>query len=167
MSYGTVDEVAAYVGSHLNSAGTFDGETQPTYTQVATFLTRRSAILDGILAASGIHTPLTATRALSAISYYAIVGAAADVELAQAAGGWNDEDGNRRENKFLAEFRRMKADLIDTGMLVALGAVQDSSASPTQGVYVGGSTRGPIFTRGLMGNDTSAERGTRERDGTW
>ncbi len=167
-SYGTVAGAAAYVQHAANSSGTFDATTTPTLTQVEGFIDRQSARLNGWLAQNGYTVPVTAAQAVVWLTYYAEIGAAGLIELAQRASGYSDEDQNRRENKFLKEFARAQ-DEIASGVLAALGATTTQPPGALFGLRVGGGTRGgqalrPIFTRTSFLNDPTAETGNNEPD---
>jgi hypothetical protein len=169
-AYGTVAGVAAYVAHAANGAGTFDNSTDPTITQVEGFIERQSARLNGWLAHNNYAVPVTAPGAVTWLSYYAEIGAAGLVELTQRSSGYDDTDQNRRENKFLKEFERARAE-IESGVLAALGATTTQVPGDLFGLRVGGGTRGglalrPIFTRTSFGNDPTAETGTDEADYT-
>ncbi len=162
-SYGSVAGVAAYVRRLTNSASTFDATTRPTLIEVEAFLDQCSDTLNGWLAAAGYVIPVSQGDAVRVLSRYANLGAAGHVELAERAGGYDAEDENRRENKFLSMFEAAK-DYIASGALGALGAatVGDDLPGPLDGFAVGGTTKSgqhlkPIFTRRFAGNDPTAE----------
>lgn len=163
--YGTIAEVAAYVRRLANSAGTFDATTKPTQAEVEVFLTRRSNILNAWLAAAGYTIPVTDAQAKSVLDYYAVVGAACDVERTQRTAGASEED-NARADQFCAEFAKAAA-LIADGGLAALGATQTGASKALAGLYVGGKTSTgqrlqPIFTRTSFGNEPTRESGEQE-----
>jgi hypothetical protein len=120
-SYGTVAGCAAYVQHAANELGTFDADTTPTLSQVEGFLDRQSARLNGWLAQNNYGVPVTNARAAAWLAYYAEIGAAGLIELTQRSSGYDDQDQNRRENKFLQEFARAQKE-IASGVLAALGA---------------------------------------------
>jgi len=172
-SYGSVVGVAAYVKRLANNASTFDTTTRPTITEVEAFLDQSSDTLNGWLARSGYVIPVTQADAVNVLSRYANLGAAGHVELSQRAGGYDAEDENRRENKFLDLFKLAEA-YIESGALSALGAatVSGSLPPPVSGLRVGGGTRSgqalrPMFRRTSFGHDPAAESsGPREPDYT-
>lgn len=160
-TYGTTAGVAAYV-RHLLPAGStdFSVASAPAKSAVEAFLDQRSAMLNGWLAQAGYVIPVTQGDAVLILANYAQLGAAGDCELTQRAGGYDAEDENRRENKFIGEFLAAKAYILGGG-LTGLGAAQ-RTATPTAGFYVGGRRSGgpplkPIFTRTSFGNDPTAE----------
>lgn len=160
-SYGSTAGVAAYV-RHLLPANTsdFSPVSRPTLAEVEAFLDRRSALLNGWLAQAGYSVPVTQADALLILASYANLGAAGDCELTQRAGGYDAEDANRRENKFLEQFGEAR-DFILSGALTGLGVPQRTS-TPQAGFYVGGKRSTgealkPIFTRRGMANDPTAE----------
>jgi hypothetical protein len=162
-TYGSVAGVAAYVRRLANSSSTFDANTRPTLTEVEAFLDQCSDVLNGWLARAGYVIPATNATAVSVLSRYANIGAAGHAELSQRAGGYDAEDENRRENKFLDMFA-LAEDYITSGALAALGAtiVTDSHPSPVSGFRVGGVTVGgmalrPMFRRTSFGHDPTAE----------
>lgn len=162
-SYGSVAGVAAYVRRLANSASTFDSVTRPTLTEVEEFINQCSDVLNGWLAAAGYVIPVTQDDAVRVLSRYANLGAAGHAELSQRAGGYDAEDENRRENKFLNMFNEAH-EMIESGMLAALGAatVSNNLPSPLDGLRVGGVTAGglrlrPIFKRRSFGNNPTAE----------
>lgn len=170
-SYGSVAGVAAYV-RRLSSGGTFTASTNPTVTEVEAFLDQVSDTLNGWLARAGYVIPVSQADAVKVLARYANLGAAGHVELSQRAGGYDADDENRRENKFLALFKEAEK-YIESGALAQLGAavVSDELPAPLSGLRVGGTTTGgqrlrPIFTRTGFGNNPTAERGTREPDYT-
>lgn len=57
-SYGSVAEVAALTGRYTN-AGSYDGTTRPTLTQVEKFIDRVSGMLNLLLAEAGFAIPVT------------------------------------------------------------------------------------------------------------
>lgn len=113
--YGSVEEVQAYI-KHM----TLDNDNNPTTTDIETWLDRRSAQITVWLSQAGYVTPVTALQAKSALDYYAVMGAAGSAELSLKSSGYDDNDLNARENKFLAEFNRVK-DFIAGGGLTGLG----------------------------------------------
>ena len=117
--YGSTAGVAVWV-KHMTLDGGFTKQNYPQTADVELWLTQRSAILNGWIAAAGYVTPVTAEDAKAALDHYANNGAAGDAELSLRGAGNDDEDENARENKFLAEFNRAKA-WIDSGALGALG----------------------------------------------
>ena len=171
-SYGSVAGTAAYVRRLTNSASSFDATTRPTLVEVEAFIDQCSDTLNGWLAAAGYVIPVTQADAVRVLARYANLGAAGHIELAERAGGYDAEDENRRENKFLKMFEMAK-DYIASGALGALGAatVGDDLPSPLDGFAVGGVTSGgqrlqPIFTRTSFGNDPTVENGQQEADYT-
>lgn len=169
-SYGTVAGVAAYVQHMTNAGGTFDTTTQPTITQVESFIDQASDMLNGWLARSRYAIPVTQADAVKVLARYANLGAAGLCELSMRSAGYSADDENKRENKFLKMFE-MAEGYIASGALAALGASVSSSSAPPPfaGFRVGGATVGgqglrPIFTRTMFGNDPTAERGTKEPD---
>jgi hypothetical protein len=162
-SYGSVGGVAAYTRRLANASSTFDSTTRPTLVEVEAFLDQCSDVLNGWLVRSGYVIPVTNANAVNVLARYANIGAAGHVELSQRAGGYDADDENRRENKFLDLFALAES-YIESGALAALGAtmVDDSLPSPVSGFRVGGGTRSgqalrPIFTRTFAGNDPTAE----------
>ncbi len=166
--YGTVAGVEKYV-QHLTRNAAFDTTTKPTVAQVTEMLDESCAILNGWLAEAGDVVPVTATRAVSALSRYANLGAAGLAELAQRSAGYSETDQNRRENKFLAEFAKAEA-FIASGALGGLGAGTTDEPPALSGFRFGGVTVGgqrlrPIFRRTSFGNNPTAESPpTREPD---
>jgi hypothetical protein len=126
MPYGSIGGVEAYT-RHM----TFDGKRSPTTDQITAWLAARSAILNGWLAAAGYTIPVVQADAVLILDRYASVGAAGDAELAQRSAGYNKEEQNKRENKFLAEFDKAEA-FINSGALIGLG-VPHSDASEAAG----------------------------------
>jgi hypothetical protein len=161
--YGSAAGVAAYTKRLANNQGAFDDDTNPTLTEVETFLDQVCDTLNGWLARAGYVIPVSASRAVDALAKYANLGAAGHVELSQRAGGYDADDENRRENKFFDLFDKAEA-FINSGALAQLGAtVQTGSAPPPlSGFRVGGRTRSgqavrPMFTRRSFGWDPTAE----------
>jgi hypothetical protein len=171
-SYGSVTGVAAYVRRLANASSTFDTTTRPTLVEVEAFLDQCSDTLNGWLARAGYVIPVTQADAVNVLARYANLGAAGHAELSQRAGGYDADDENRRENKFLDLFKLAES-YIESGALAAMGAavVTGSLPSPVSGFRVGGATRSgqrlkPIFTRTSFGNDPTAESGSAEPDYT-
>ena len=167
-TYGSVAGVAAYTRRLANSASTFDTTTRPTLVEVEAFLDQCSDTLNGWLASAGYVIPVTQADAVRVLSRYANLGAEGHVELSQRAGGYDADDENRRENKFLDMFANAET-YIQSGALAALGAaiVTGSLPAPVSGLRVGGRTRTgqalrPAFSRGMFGNDPAAEYKGRE-----
>jgi hypothetical protein len=168
-AYGTVDRVLAYTAHVIDNGGDgFSPSSSPTLAQVEQFLEQRSALLNGCLANAGYLIPVSVVayaQAWEALAYYAVMGAAGDVELTMRSAGY-DEGENKRENKFLKEFDRACA-FIASGAFAALGAPTGSASPAITGLYVGGRTATgqrlrPIFTRTTLGNNPTAESGPRE-----
>lgn len=162
-SYGSVTGVAAYTRRLANAASTFDTTTRPTLIEVEAFIDQCSDTLNGWLAAAGYVIPVTQADAAKVLARYANLGAAGHVELAERAGGYDAEDENRRENKFLDMFANAEM-YINSGALAALGAavVSNELPGPLDGLRIGGMTRGglklrPIFKRTSFGNNPTAE----------
>lgn len=171
-SYGSVAGVAAYVHHMTNSGGTFDVTTEPSLAEVEAFLDQASDILNGYLARNRYVIPVTQADAVKVLARYANLGAAGLCELSQRSAGYNAEDENARENKFLKMFEAAEA-YIASGALAALGATvqRDGVPPPLAGLRFGGATLGgqalrPIFSRTMFGNNPTAERGTKEPDYT-
>jgi hypothetical protein len=166
-TYGNVAGVAAYV-RRLTSGGTFTTSTAPTLAEVEDFLNQCSDTLNGWLAASGYVIPVTQPDAAAVLARFAQIGAAGHVELSQRAGGYDAEDENKRENKFLAMFKEAR-EYIQSGALAALGAAVVSNGGPPalSGLRVGGQTATgqalrPMFRRTSFGWNPAAESGARE-----
>jgi hypothetical protein len=162
-SYGSVAGVAAYTRRLANLDSTFDQDTRPTLVEVEAFLDQCSDTLNGWLSAAGYVIPVTNANAVNVLARYANLGAAGHVELSERAGGYDADDENRRENKFLDLFARAEM-YINSGALGALGATTTTNdlPGPLDGLRVGGVTAGglrlrPIFKRRSFGNDPVAE----------
>lgn len=172
-SYGSVAGVAAYVRRLTNSGATFDTSTRPTLVEIEAFIDQCSDVLNGWLAAAGYTIPVTQADAARVLARYANIGAAGHAELSLRAGGYNADDENRRENKFLDMFMQAEA-YINSGALAALGAAtsSDNPPPPLAGLRVGGVTTGglglrPMFRRTSFGWDPAAESsGPKEPDYT-
>jgi hypothetical protein len=106
--YGSLDSVAALIRHRANSAGAFDGTTDPTATAVLGWLTERSAILDGMLAAAG-YTPPATGAAAAALAAFASAGAAATGLMAGRESGYNVELEEKRAALLRAEWDRAAA----------------------------------------------------------
>lgn len=149
-TYGDVDGVQAFV-RHM----TFDQPNNPTTDQIEAFLDQMSAKLTGLVAAQGYQVPVTNTAAKAVLDMYANLGAAGLAELTQRTAGFNAEDDNRRENKFLAAFKEA-CQFIESGALAAMGVPQSGSPGVLAGLRIGGAidgvALGPIFTRRMFGN---------------
>jgi len=152
-SYGSVDGVAAYC-RHATDNGAFTGVTTPTLAQVEAWIDARSAVLNGWLATAGYTVPVTASAAVIALARYANLGATADVELAQRAGGYSADSEDTREQRFERLFAAAH-DWIMSGAPGDLGAGSSSTVvdASLRGLAVGNREAGggrhtPIFTRG-------------------
>jgi hypothetical protein len=150
-TYGTLDGVQAYI-RHM----TFDAANNPTSDQIEVFLESCSAVLTGCLASGGYQVPVTQTEAKAVLDNYANLGAAGYAELTQRTAGFNANDENKRENKFLDEFRKA-CKFIESGALAGMGVPQLRTPGPLFGLSVGGKTASgqaltPIFGRGMFGN---------------
>jgi len=162
-SYGSVAGVAAYTRRLANSSATFDTTTRPTLVEIEAFIDQCSDMLNGWCAAAGYVIPVTQADAARVLARYANIGGAGHAELAQRAGGYNADDENLRENKFLDMFMQAEA-YINSGALGALGAetLADSLPGALSGLRVGGTTASgqrlrPIFKRTSFGNNPVAE----------
>lgn len=140
--------------------------TQPTLTEIEAFIDQSSDILNGWLAAAGYVIPVTQADAVQPLHRFANLGAAGLAELSQRAGGYNAEDENRRENKFLKMFEDAHA-YINSGALAALGAAVVAGSAPAglSGFRVGGTTTAgaavrPMFSRRSFGWNPTAETPT-------
>jgi hypothetical protein len=156
-SYGSVAGVEALV-RHIAGAGGFTIATKPTLAEVESFIDQRSAILNAWLGVAGYTIPASNAQAQLILAHYAQMGAACDVELTQRSAGYSDNDQNRRENKFCAEFMRAQK-LIGEGNLPG---APSAPGGPLAGLSVGGVTRGgirlqPLFRRTSFGNDPAKE----------
>lgn len=167
-AYGTAADVAAYV-QHATNNGSFDTTTAPTLAQVESFINQRSAMLNACLAVEGYAVPIsaaTAPQAYAILVHYVANGAAGDVELSQRSAGYDAEDTNRRENKFLAVFDA-GCQFVKSAAFAALAAAQSGPSQGIAGLYVGGRTSTgqrlrPVFTRTTAGNDPTDESGPAE-----
>ncbi len=158
--YGSLLGTAAYV-IHMTKGGTFDGTTAPTDTQVNTFLTQLSNQLNSWLASAGYVVPVTGPLAKAVLDGYADMGAAGRCELTMRSAGYDKDNQNRRENKFLNEFDKAEA-FIRSGALNSLDATTKQLPSGLFGFAFGGRTSGgqalrPIFGRTSFGNRPTAE----------
>jgi len=167
-AYGTVAEVEAYTSHLIESGSTFSATTRPTLAQVEQFIERRSAMLNGCLAAAGYVTPVpvSAVQARLTLDHYVVMGASGDCELTMRSAGYDADNDNRRENKFLSEFEH-GCTYVGTGAFAALGAPKSGASSPINGLYVGGRTVGgqplrPIFGRTGLGNNPTRNSPRRE-----
>jgi hypothetical protein len=70
-SYGSVAEVEALTPRYLDG-GSYDADTQPTLTQVETFIDRVSGILNVLLAQAGFVVPVTQADAKLALDDFAV-----------------------------------------------------------------------------------------------
>lgn len=131
-TYGSPDGVKALT-RHIQ----YGQANAPTEADLERWLDERSGQLTGWLAAAGYVTPVTLPAAVSALDHYANYGAAADAEAAQRNAGYSDDDEDRREVWFSAEFRRAEA-WINSGALGALGVpLITPDADPPRGARVG------------------------------
>jgi hypothetical protein len=168
-AYGTVARVEAYVAHAIESGSAFSTTTRPTLAQVEQFIEQRSALLNACLSGAGYTVPVvfaTHPAAWNVLAYYAVMGAAGDVELTMRSAGYDAEDQNKRENKFLKEFDKACA-YIASGSFAALGVPLAGPSPAIAGLWVGGRTRTgqrlrPIFGRTGIGNDPTAESPTSE-----
>lgn len=138
--------------------------TGPTLTEVERFLDQASNHLNGWLAAAGYVIPVTNPRAREVLDRFAEWGGAGFAELSQRAGGYNANDENRRENKFLDDFFTQAPIYIKSGALAMLGAATQANTAPPplSGFRVGGTTRSgagvrPMFSRRSFGWNPTAE----------
>jgi hypothetical protein len=82
-SYGSVAEVEALTGRYTN-AGSYDGTTRPTLTQVEKFIDRVSALLNMLLAEQGYEIPVSQADAKLVCDEFAVEQA---VQLCHGANG--------------------------------------------------------------------------------
>lgn len=155
--------VAAYVKHMTNGSGAFDVTTSPTLTEVEAFLDQSSDMLNGWLARNKYQIPVTQADCVNVLARYANWGAAGLCELSMRNSGYSAEDENRRENKFLSLFNKAES-YINSGALAQLGATLTGEGLPPpfSGLRIGGQTRSgqplqPIFSRGMFGNNPTAE----------
>jgi hypothetical protein len=167
-SYGSVDEVLAYVRHLLTGgAGTFTAATRPTLAEVERFIDRRSARMNAVLAANGYTVPVTAPGAATlALAEIASQGAAGDCELTMRNSGVRPEGENDREYEFLRAYEQGLA-WIGGPEFAALGAAQARPSSAIAGIAFGGKTRTgqplrPVFGRTSFNQDPTAESPSRE-----
>ena len=118
MSYGSRDGVEAYI-KHMR----LDTTNSPSSAQVETWLSERSAILDGWLHVAGYVVPVTSAAALTALGRFANLGAAADAELTQISAAFSMQEESRRDVGFEARFREAQA-WIESGAPAGLGVSQ-------------------------------------------
>lgn len=167
--YGTPAGVAAYVKRLADATtGQFTTTTKPPLADVQTWLDGRSARLNTWLIQAGYAIPVTQADAKALLDYYANVGAAGDVELSQISAGYSNDDQNRRENKFLAEFDKAWPFIRDGGF-AGLPVPTTGASSPIAGLASGGRTStgqqlAPIFSRQSFGNDPTRENGRPPRE---
>lgn len=110
-TYGTIDGVKAYV-AHVGANRT-NAPTDANYEQ---WLIQRSAQLTSWLAAAGYTVPVVQTEAKAVLDRFANVGAACDAEMTQRSSGFDENDQNRRENKFCSEFGSAAAWIAGDGL---------------------------------------------------
>jgi len=169
-SYGSVAEVLAYT-RHLITGGdaTYTPLTRPTLAEVERFIDRRSAKINGVLAANGYAVPVTGpAAAIAMLAEIAVMGAAGDCELTQRHSGSRPEGESDREYEFLQAYDRGLAALAGPEF-AALGAAQARPSSAIAGLSFGGRTAGggalrPVFGRTSFGNDPTVESPTTEPD---
>jgi hypothetical protein len=123
--YGNVPGVIAYVRWM-----TLDTPNNPTTDNVNTWLTARSAQLNGWLAVAGYVIPVTNVSAKAILDRYANLGAACDAEMAQRTGGYGSAgkpEQNQRGTRFCEAFSEAEA-FINSGALQQLGAEHSDAA---------------------------------------
>lgn len=145
MAYSSVDEVTAFTRHLLNGQTGFNEDTNPTRTDVETFLARVSAVLDLALAGQGFATPITQATALLACDDWVTVRVTEYVELTQRGVGYTDAEGSRT-----AGFRNLHSAAEKFAKENRLGFVR-LGATVTSGV-----SQGLQFT-GLAAADTRAD----------
>ena len=137
MSYADATDVRALLPQR-----TFDGDSTPSIDQVILFCTARSSELDGLLAGTGITTPIleeTSPVAFAwckaAVSY----GAAADAEAAAVAKARSDELEANRLSYLAKRWQTMTDALIagDVTLTDAPTASAESGRTRTRGGFTG------------------------------
>lgn len=100
------NEALAEVASlcrHLTTAGSFDGTTRPTLTEVERFLSLGYQMINTVLAEYGYTVPATDANVVAVLQHYNAIWAAAQAEYAQASAGFTDGGGTRGDH-FMEEF---------------------------------------------------------------
>jgi hypothetical protein len=100
--YGNTTGVMAFTRHLLDGAVAFNSTTRPSLTELGTFLTRASNVMNVALAGVGFTTPVSNTTAKSAIDDWVIQRAAEYTELTQRGVGFSDGEGSR-----VAAFRNL------------------------------------------------------------
>lgn len=95
MAYSSAAEVTAFTRRFLDGQTAFNSTTAPTSSELTTFISRASAVLDVSLAGRGLSTPITNSTAKLACDDWVTARAAEYVELTQAGIGSSDGEGNR------------------------------------------------------------------------
>lgn len=93
--YSSVAEVKTFVKHLLNGKPSFDDTTNPTLTEVTTFLSYTDAALNSALKVYGFATPITATDSKKLCDRWATIQVAAICELLQAGRGFSEDQGER------------------------------------------------------------------------
>jgi hypothetical protein len=121
---------------------------------------------------AGYSLPFMNVGAVDILSYYVAQGAAGDCELSYRYAGNSADDLNRRENKFLAEFKEGLRILRENpAAFLGVPAGENEPPGGLAGLRVGGTTRGglglrPVFGRTGFNNDPTFEAPSREADYT-
>ena len=94
-NYSSTSEIKAFTRHLLDGESTFNSTTRPTNSDVTTFLTRVSGVLNVALQGLGFATPITNSTAKLACDDWATLRTVEYVELTQRGTGYSDAQGSR------------------------------------------------------------------------
>lgn len=156
-SYGSVAGVAAYVFSYTNSSGTFDASTQPTLTQVESWIDEVSGIANSALRMLGFSVPITQADAKLALQGVINQHVADLCHAAHSSGRFFSERALNSRLSTMGMIRSEMADFINDSAAgwEALGASRGSNNKLEIGFRStdnAGEATFPLFQRKGFGN---------------
>jgi len=114
MSYGSLEEVAAFVPRYADRTGVFTLTTRPTINQVTVWLTQVSGVLDAYLVSKGWSVPVTDASLNASLDMFTSEEVAAMVEGVNGSGRFGPTAPNQRQQSRFAIIRSDVTNYIDS-----------------------------------------------------
>jgi hypothetical protein len=114
MSYGSLEEVAAFVPRYADSTGVFTLTTRPTINQVTVWLTQVSGVLDAYLTSKGWSVPVADASLNAALDMFTSEEVAAMVEGVNGSGRFGPTAPDQRQQSRFAIIRADVTNYIDS-----------------------------------------------------
>ena len=111
--YGSSAGVAAITPRYANGTSDFATSDRPTKTQVETFLTQVSNLLDSILSEVGFTTPVTDTEVVSILTFFVQDEVAAIVEGINGSGRFGPTTKGPGKSRYQAIFEDIQVFVYD------------------------------------------------------